>query len=161
MGTIFFIQGCQWADGLFSTYVWPPCLAGCVTSALAVRHPALTRSNRRYLRHAARATITATGAALRPSHPTSDYAECGGAPWDIGPVRATVDRAVNGAFAKAFKSELQPVEIAAALQNEMDSRAAVVSRARTRGPQRVHRACEPGDYDRPSVLTKRWWASSR
>jgi hypothetical protein len=42
-----------------------------------------------------------------------------------------VDKMVNGAFAKAFKSEVQPVEIAAALQKEMDERAAVVSRART------------------------------
>ena len=62
-----------------------------------------------------------------------------------------VDRAVNGAFAKAFKSELQPVEIAAALQNEMDSRAAVVSRARTVVPNvyTVHVSQE--DYDRLSV----------
>ncbi|MGB3012993.1 MAG: DUF3662 and FHA domain-containing protein [Candidatus Nanopelagicales bacterium] len=62
-----------------------------------------------------------------------------------------VDRAVNGAFAKAFKSELQPVEIAAALQNEMDSRAAVVRRARTVVPNvyTVHVSQE--DYERLSV----------
>lgn len=62
-----------------------------------------------------------------------------------------VDRAVNGAFAKAFKSELQPVEVASALQNEMDSRAAVVSRARTVVPNvyTVHVSQE--DYDRLSV----------
>lgn len=62
-----------------------------------------------------------------------------------------VDRAVNGAFAKAFKSELQPVEIAAALQNEMDSRAAVVSRARTVVPNVYTVLVSQVDYDRLSV----------
>ena len=42
-----------------------------------------------------------------------------------------LDRLVNGAFAKAFKAQVQPVEIASALQREMDDRAAVVSRGRT------------------------------
>ena len=62
-----------------------------------------------------------------------------------------VDRAVNGAFAKAFKSELQPVEVAAALQNEMDSRAAVVSRARTVVPNVYTVLVSQEDYDRLSV----------
>lgn len=62
-----------------------------------------------------------------------------------------VDRAVNGAFAKAFKSELQPVEIAAALTNEMDSRAAVVSRARTVVPNVYTVIVSKEDYDRLSV----------
>lgn len=62
-----------------------------------------------------------------------------------------VDRAVNGAFAKAFKAELQPVEIAAALQNEMDSRAAVVSRARTVVPNVYTVLVSQVDYDRLSV----------
>ena len=47
-----------------------------------------------------------------------------------------LDRMVNGAFAKAFKSEVQPVEIAAGLQRELDDRATVVSRARTVVPNR-------------------------
>ncbi len=42
-----------------------------------------------------------------------------------------LDRMVNGAFAKAFKSEVQPVEIAAGLQRELDDRSTVVSRSRT------------------------------
>ena len=62
-----------------------------------------------------------------------------------------VDRAVNGAFAKAIKSELQPVEIAAALTNEMDSRAAVVSRARTVVPNVYTVIVSTEDYDRLSV----------
>lgn len=62
-----------------------------------------------------------------------------------------VDRAVNGAFAKAFKSELQPVEVASALQNEMDARAAVVSRARTVVPNVYTVHVSPEDYERLSV----------
>lgn len=62
-----------------------------------------------------------------------------------------VDRAVNGAFAKAFKSELQPVEVASALQNEMDARAAVVSRARTVVPNVYTVHVSPDDYERLSV----------
>lgn len=42
-----------------------------------------------------------------------------------------IERVVNGAFAKAFRSEVQPVELAGALRREADSRAAVVSRGRT------------------------------
>ena len=34
-----------------------------------------------------------------------------------------LDRIVNGSFSKAFKSEVQPVEIGAALQQEIDTRA--------------------------------------
>jgi hypothetical protein len=43
----------------------------------------------------------------------------------------SLDRLVNGAFARAFKAEVQPVEIAAALQREVDDRAAVIDRERT------------------------------
>lgn len=62
-----------------------------------------------------------------------------------------VDKMVNGAFAKAFKSEVQPVEIASRLQKEMDERAAVVSRARTVVPNEfvIHLSSE--DYERLSV----------
>ena len=45
-----------------------------------------------------------------------------------------LDRLVNGAFARAFRSEVQPVEVAAALQRELDDRAAVVSRDSTVAP---------------------------
>lgn len=41
---------------------------------------------------------------------------------------------VEGAFARAFKSELQPVEVASAIQREMDDRAAIVARGRTLVP---------------------------
>jgi hypothetical protein len=45
-----------------------------------------------------------------------------------------LDQLVNGAFARAFRSEVQPVEVAAALQRELDDRAAVVSRESTMAP---------------------------
>ena len=41
-----------------------------------------------------------------------------------------LDRLVNGAFAKAFKAEVQPVEVAAALQRELDDRAVVIGAGR-------------------------------
>jgi len=41
---------------------------------------------------------------------------------------------VEGAFARAFKSELEPVEIASAVQREMDERAAIVAQGRTLVP---------------------------
>lgn len=42
-----------------------------------------------------------------------------------------VERAVSGAFAKAFRSEVKPVEIASAIRRQMDDRAAAVTRERT------------------------------
>lgn len=42
-----------------------------------------------------------------------------------------VEHLVSSAFAKAFRSEVKPVEIASALRREMDDRAAAVSRERT------------------------------
>ncbi len=62
-----------------------------------------------------------------------------------------LDRLVNGAFARAFKSEVQPVEIAAALQKEMDDRAAVVSRGRTVVPNVFTAELSPTDDERLSV----------
>ena len=52
---------------------------------------------------------------------------------------------VEGIFARAFKSEVQPVEVAAALQRELDGQAAVVARDRTLVPN--HFAVDLGDHD--------------
>jgi hypothetical protein len=38
-----------------------------------------------------------------------------------------LERAVNGVFAKAFRAEVQPVEIASAIRRAMDYRAASTS----------------------------------
>ncbi|MDQ5976054.1 MAG: hypothetical protein QG661_3263, partial [Actinomycetota bacterium] len=50
----------------------------------------------------------------------------------------SLDRLVNGAFARAFKAEVQPVEIASALQREVNDRAAVIDRQRTVIPNVFH-----------------------
>ena len=62
-----------------------------------------------------------------------------------------LDRMVNGAFARAFKSEVQPVEIASALQRECDDRAAIVTRGRTIVPNAFAVDLSPSDYERLAV----------
>lgn len=59
-----------------------------------------------------------------------------------------IEKAVNGAFARAFKSEVQPVEIASALRRAMDDRAAVVGRGRTLVPNAFVVELGPTDYAR-------------
>jgi hypothetical protein len=59
-----------------------------------------------------------------------------------------LDRVVNGVFAKAFKSEVQPVEIASALQRECDDKAAIVSRGRTIVPNVFTVELGPRDHER-------------
>ena len=59
-----------------------------------------------------------------------------------------IEKAVNGAFARAFKSEVQPVEITSALRRAMDDRAAVVGRGRTLVPNAFVVELGPTDYDR-------------
>jgi len=59
-----------------------------------------------------------------------------------------LERAVNGAFAKTFKSGLQPVEITAALRRELDTKAAVVARDRILVPNKFTVRLSKSDYDR-------------
>jgi hypothetical protein len=59
-----------------------------------------------------------------------------------------IEKAVNGAFAKAFKSEVQPVEIASALRRECDDRAAVMGRNRTIAPNSFVVELSQSDSDR-------------
>jgi hypothetical protein len=59
-----------------------------------------------------------------------------------------IEKAVNGAFARAFKSEVQPVEIASALRRAMDDRAAIVGRGRTLVPNAFVVELGPTDYGR-------------
>jgi hypothetical protein len=61
---------------------------------------------------------------------------------------------VEGIFARAFKSEVQPVEVAAALQRELDDQAAVVGRDRTLVPNRFVVELGHHDYDRLSPYEK-------
>lgn len=63
-----------------------------------------------------------------------------------------LERAVNGAFAKTFKSGLQPVEISAALRRELDTKAAVVARDRILVPNKFTVRLSKSDYDRMLAL---------
>lgn len=49
-----------------------------------------------------------------------------------------LEQAISGAFAKAFRSAVQPVEIVAALQRECDNNAQIMSRQRRMVPNRFH-----------------------
>ncbi len=59
-----------------------------------------------------------------------------------------LERAVNSAFAKTFRSGIQPVEIASALRREADTQAAVVSRDRIIAPNRYIARLSPDDAQR-------------
>ena len=61
-----------------------------------------------------------------------------------------LEHAVSGAFAKAFRSAVQPVELAAALQREVDNSAQILSRNRRLVPNTFHIELSPMDYDRLS-----------
>jgi len=63
-----------------------------------------------------------------------------------------LERAVNGAFAKTFKSGLQPVEITSALRRELDTQAAVVSRERILVPNNFAVRLSESDHQRMSGL---------
>ena len=71
----------------------------------------------------------------------------------LGRFEQRLDRLVNGAFAKAFKAEVQPVEIASALQREMDDHAAVIARGRTVVPNAFSIDLASHDYERLAVYS--------
>jgi hypothetical protein len=59
-----------------------------------------------------------------------------------------LEGAVTGAFARAFRSAVQPVEIAAALQREVDNSAHILSRERTLVPNDFTVELSPSDFER-------------
>jgi hypothetical protein len=63
-----------------------------------------------------------------------------------------LERLVNGAFSKTFKSELQPLEIASAIKNQMDSHASVVSRERILVPNHFKVTLSSADFNRLRAL---------
>ena len=63
-----------------------------------------------------------------------------------------LERAVNGAFAKTFKSGLQPVEITSALRRELDTKAVVVSRDRILVPNKFTVRLSRSDFERMASL---------
>lgn len=63
-----------------------------------------------------------------------------------------IEQVVNGAFAKAFRAQVEPVELAGALRKESDTRAAVVSRGRTLTANSYTIELAPGDFERLSPI---------
>lgn len=59
-----------------------------------------------------------------------------------------LEGAVTGAFARAFRSAVQPVEIAAALQREIDNSTSILSRDRILVPNDFTVFLSPADYER-------------
>jgi hypothetical protein len=63
-----------------------------------------------------------------------------------------LERAVNSAFAKTFRSGIQPVEIASALRSELDKKAAIVSRDRILTPNTFTVHLSTADDERMRTL---------
>ena len=63
-----------------------------------------------------------------------------------------LERAVNGAFARTFRSGLAPVEITAALRKEMDTHASPVARDRVLVPNRFVVRMNPEDHAAMTAL---------
>jgi hypothetical protein len=61
-----------------------------------------------------------------------------------------LESAISGAFARAFRSAVQPVEIAAALQRECDNNAQILSRERRLVPNSFHVELSSSDMARLS-----------
>lgn len=59
-----------------------------------------------------------------------------------------VERVVNTTFAKVFRSELKPVELASALRRELDEKAMAVARDRTVAPNEFTVTLSTPDFDR-------------
>ncbi|KAA1420179.1 DUF2662 domain-containing protein [Nocardioides humilatus] len=59
-----------------------------------------------------------------------------------------LEQAISGVFARTFRSAVQPVEIAAALQRELDNKAQVLSRQRRMVPNAFAVELAPSDLER-------------
>lgn len=66
----------------------------------------------------------------------------------INRVEHGLAKAVQGAFAKAFRSEVQPVEIASAIRRAMDDKAALLGHGRAMVPNLYTIELSETDYDR-------------
>lgn len=69
-------------------------------------------------------------------------------------VERKLENAVGGAFARAFKGDVQPVEITARLQRELDSEAKLLSRERKLVPNEFRIGLSQHDYDRLTPYSK-------
>lgn len=69
-------------------------------------------------------------------------------------VEKRIEGAVNGVFARAFKGDVQPVEIAARLQRELDAEARLLSRDKRLVPNNFVVGLSQHDHDRLVPYTK-------
>jgi hypothetical protein len=72
----------------------------------------------------------------------------------FGRFEKKVEGAVNGAFARAFKGDVQPVEIAARLQRELDAEAKLLSRDTRLVPNEFVVGLSPHDHDKLAPYSK-------
>lgn len=69
-------------------------------------------------------------------------------------VERSLENAVSGAFARAFKGDVQPVEITARLQRELDREAKLLDRARKLVPNDFQIGLSTHDYERLTPYSK-------
>jgi len=72
----------------------------------------------------------------------------------FGRFEKKVEGAVNGVFARAFKGDVQPVEIAARLQRELDAEAKLMSRDKRLVPNEFVVGLSPHDHDKLAPYSK-------
>lgn len=72
----------------------------------------------------------------------------------FGRFERRVEGAVNGVFARAFKGDVQPVEIAARLQRELDAEAKLLSRDKRLVPNEFDVGLSPHDHDKLAPYSK-------
>jgi hypothetical protein len=80
----------------------------------------------------------------------SSCTEGGGTVGGLQNFEHKLEQMISGAFARAFRSAVQPVEIAAALQRECDNNAQILSRQRRMAPNSFHVELSQTDLDRLS-----------
>lgn len=69
-------------------------------------------------------------------------------------VEKSIEGAVSGVFARAFRGEVEPVEIAGRLQRELDAEARILTRDRRLVPNEFSVALSPHDYEHLVPYTK-------
>ena len=72
----------------------------------------------------------------------------------FGKFEKKVESAVNGVFARAFKGDVQPVEIAARLQKELDAEAKLMSRDKRLVPNEFRIGLSEHDYAKLTPYSK-------
>jgi hypothetical protein len=79
-------------------------------------------------------------------HPTTDRG--GGRVRPLQRFERRLEGIVSGVFARAFKGDVEPIELAAALKREIDNTARILSRDRRLVPNHFTIELGPGDFER-------------